>query len=187
MAQDAHISRRRMLQLTGVAASTALVAGCGGGGGGNGGNGGNGGGGGGIEIEPGTAIEFDGQTSGWEGLAPSAIEGEVNPTLILQEGETYEIGWTTGDGAEHNIEIRDENDEVIDDLATEVVTEPQDQWLEFEASPEMVTYICQVHPTTMIGDLQVESGGGGGGGGGNETGNETENETGNETGGNTTG
>src|SRR6056297_1401736 len=136
MAQDEHISRRRMLQLTGVAASTALVAGCGGGGG-NGGNGGNGGGGGGIEIEPGTAIEFDGQTSGWEGLAPSAIEGEVNPTLVLQEGETYEIGWTVGDGAQHNIEIRKESDEVVDGLQTEVVTEPEDQWLEFEASPEM--------------------------------------------------
>ncbi|MFA9501696.1 PKD domain-containing protein [Natrinema sp. H-ect1] len=148
------MSRRRMLGLTGVAASTAFIAGCGGNGNGNGN--GNGGGGGGIEIDPETQIEFDGQTSGWVGIAPDAIADEENPTLILQEGETYEIGWTTGDGAEHNIAIYDENDEVVDDLATERVTEPEDQWLEFEASSEMVTYICEVHPTTMVADIQVE-------------------------------
>jgi len=107
-----------MLQLTGVAASTAVVAGCGGGGNGNGnGNGGNGDNGD-TTIEPGTQIEFDGQTSGWLGIAPDSIADAENPTLVLQEGETYEIGWTTGDGALHNIEIRDENDEVIDDLQT---------------------------------------------------------------------
>jgi hypothetical protein len=177
-----------MLQLTGVAASTAVVAGCGGGGNGNGnGNGGNGDNGD-TTIEPGTQIEFDGQTSGWLGIAPDSIADAENPTLVLQEGETYEIGWTTGDGARHNIEIRDENDEVIDDLQTEIVTEPEDQWLEFEASSEMVTYICQVHPTTMIGDIQVESGDGGGGTDNETDGNETDgNETdGNETMGNET-
>ncbi|PGF14509.1 hypothetical protein CP556_20555 [Natrinema sp. CBA1119] len=166
-----------MLKLTGVATSTAFVAGCGGGGGGNGnGNGGNGGG---IEIEPGTQIEFNGQTSGWVGIAPDSIADQENPTLILQAGETYEIGWTQGDGARHNIEIRNENDEVVNDLTTEVVTEPENQWLEFQASDVMTTYICQVHPTTMVGDIQVE----GGGGGGNTTdGNTTGNETGNQSG-----
>ncbi|WP_455448688.1 cupredoxin domain-containing protein [Natrinema thermotolerans] len=153
MTRDGAVSRRRMLELTGAAASMAFIAGCGGNGNGNG----NGDGGGGIEIDPETQIEFDGQTSGWVGIAPDAIADEENPTLILQEGETYEIGWTTGDGAEHNIAIYDENDEVVDDLVTERVTEPgDDQWLEFEASSEMVTYICEVHPTTMVADIQVE-------------------------------
>ncbi|OAQ54578.1 hypothetical protein HTG_03215 [Natrinema mahii] len=165
-----------MLQLTGVAASTAVVAGCGGGNGnGNGGNGNGNGGGGGETIEPGTQIEFDGQTPGWVGIAPDSIADEENPTLTLQEGETYEIGWTTGDGAEHNIAIYDENDEVVDDLVTERVTDPGDgQWLEFEASSEMVTYICEVHPTTMVADIQVESGDGGGGTDNETDGNETD-------------
>ncbi len=110
----------------------------------------------GVEIEPGTQIEFDGQTAGWLGLAPDSIADAENPTLVLQEGETYEMGWTQGDGAQHNIEIRNENDEVVDDLETEIVTEPEDQWLEFEAASEMVTYICEVHPNTMIGDIRVE-------------------------------
>ncbi|PGF15015.1 PKD domain-containing protein [Natrinema sp. CBA1119] len=143
-----------MLELTGATASIAFIAGCSGDG--NGGNGGNGGTGG-IEIDPDTQIEFDGQTAGWLGIAPDSIADEENPTLILQEGETYEIGWTTGDGAEHNIAIYDENDAVVGDLATERVTEPgDDQWLEFEASSEMVTYICEVHPNTMVADIQVE-------------------------------
>jgi len=145
-----------MLQLTGVAASTAVVAGCGGGGNGNGNGNGNGGGGGGVEIDPGTQIEFDGQTAGWEGISPSSIEGATNPTLVLTEGETYKIGWTTGDGAQHNIAIYNDSDEVVDELATEGVTEPEDQWLEFTASSEMTTYICEFHKTTMVADLQVE-------------------------------
>ncbi|WP_254532552.1 hypothetical protein [Natrinema gelatinilyticum] len=185
-----------MLKLTGVATSTAFVAGCGGsggngngnGGGGNGG-GGNGGGGGGIEIDPGTEIEFSGQTSYWEGLAPSSIEGEQNPPLVLQEGEDYTIGWTEGDGAAHNMEIRDSNGEVIDDLTTgDPTSDPGDgQFIDFTASSDMATYNCQPHPN-MEGELQI-GGGGGGNGGGNETGgNETGNETGgNETGGNMTG
>src|SRR6056297_2522617 len=117
MARDDRLSRRRMLQLTGVAASTAFVAGWGGDGGNGNGNG-NGDGGGGVEIEPGTTIDFSGQTTHWEGLAPSAIEGEQNPALMLQEGEDYTIGWSEGDGANHNMEVRNADGEVIDDLTT---------------------------------------------------------------------
>ncbi|WP_394342953.1 cupredoxin domain-containing protein [Natrinema altunense] len=154
MTRDGSVSRRRMLELTGVAASTAFVAGCGGGGNGDGGNGDSDGG---VEIEGDTRIELDGQTPGWVGISPDSIADETNPTLILTEGETYEIGWPTGDGNQHNIAIYDENDEVVDDLVTERVTEPgDDQWLEFEASSEMVTYICEVHPTSMVADIQVE-------------------------------
>ncbi|MDS0478531.1 hypothetical protein [Natrinema sp. 1APR25-10V2] len=187
-----------MLKLTGVATSTAFVAGCGGGGNGNGGNGGggnggggNGGGGSGYEIEPGTEIDFSGQTSYWEGLAPSPIEGEQNPTLILQSGETYTIGWSEGDGAAHNMELRNSSGEVVDEYTTgDPVSEPQDAFFEFEATDEIAVYRCQPHPS-MEGEIQIQGGGGGGNEtgnetGGNETGNMTGNETGNETGGNNT-
>jgi len=109
----------------------------------------------GIAIDPGTTTEFDGQTAGWTGIAPSSIEGAVNPTLVLEEGEMYEMGWTIGDGSRHNIEIHNDNDEIVDDLATEGVAEPRDQWLEFEASSEMTTYTCQFHTTTMVGEIVV--------------------------------
>ena len=114
-----------------------------------------------IEIEPGTDIELDAQTPGWVGIAPEEIEGEENPTLALQEGEDYTIGWPEeGDGASHNIEIRDEDDEVVDDLETEIVEEPsEDQVLEFTASEEMAQYICEPHETTMVGDFEIVANG----------------------------
>ncbi len=111
-------------------------------------------------IEPDTRIEFDAQTSGWVGIEPEEIADEENPTLTLQEGESYEIGWEEGDGQQHNIEIRDEDDEVVDDLETEITDEGgDDQFLEFEASEEMVTYICEPHEGTMIGDIEIEGNG----------------------------
>ncbi|MDG5819263.1 twin-arginine translocation signal domain-containing protein [Natronococcus sp. A-GB7] len=111
-------------------------------------------------IEPGTRIEFDAQTAGWVGIEPEEIADEENPTLTLQEGEEYEIGWEEGDGSQHNIEIRDEDDEVIDDLETEITDEGgDDQFLEFEASEEMATYVCEPHETTMVGDIEIEGNG----------------------------
>ncbi|AXR77520.1 histone protein [Natrarchaeobaculum sulfurireducens] len=110
----------------------------------------------GIEIEPGTEIVFEGLTEGWLGVEPEEIEGEENPTLALQEGEEYEMGWEEGDGSQHNIEIWDEDGEVVDDLQTEIEEEGgEDQFLEFEATDEMAQYVCEPHETTMIGDLEI--------------------------------
>ncbi|SDR07418.1 plastocyanin/azurin family copper-binding protein [Natronobacterium texcoconense] len=164
--RETNTTRRKVIKLAGAAGAAALVAGCA-----DEGNGeeepaddeeepaddeeeenGNG-----EAIEPGTDIEFDAQTPGWEGIAPSEIEGEENPTLTLEEGEDYTIGWPEeSDGAQHNIEIWDEDGEVVDDLETEVTEEPsEDQVLEFTASEEMAQYVCEPHETTMIGDLEI--------------------------------
>lgn len=159
MARKRTVSRRTALKVTGTAAATALVAGCGGSGGGDDG-GDDGSGDDGIEVDPGQ-IEFEAATSGWAGVSPDSISEEDNPTLILQEGEEYEIGWNEGDGNEHNIEIRNDDDEPIEqdgeELATEQVTdeEPDDQWLTFEATSDVVTYRCNPH-NNMEGDIVVE-------------------------------
>ncbi|MFP9191882.1 cupredoxin domain-containing protein [Natronosalvus vescus] len=202
MSNDSTYSRRRLLRLSGVAAVTAIVAGCTDEGPGEEDDGvpdddvtddeteeDNGvtddeteeddaddeeededdetvdedeeedenGNGDGESIEPGTTIVFDGQTEGWEGLEPDAIEGETNPTLVLEADEEYEIGWEEGDGAAHNIEIWDEDEVVVDDLETDVTDDPdEDQFLEFTASEEMAYYVCNPHRTTMIGEIDVE-------------------------------
>ncbi|MFD1565205.1 plastocyanin/azurin family copper-binding protein [Haloarchaeobius amylolyticus] len=111
-----------------------------------------------IELEPGADIRFSGQTAHWEGIAPSALEGVENPTLVMQEGERYSIGWTEGDGVMHNLQIRNDSDEVVDDLTTgDPVTDPgEQQILEFTASSEMTQYACHPHETTMIGSIRVE-------------------------------
>lgn len=196
MTQDKRVSRRRMLKLTGVATSTAFVAGCGGGGNGNGGGGSGGGNGGGatdgFEISPNQDIRFSGQTQYWEGLQPSSIEGEQNPTLILETGETYSIGWTEGDGAAHNLELRNEAGDVVNDYTTgQPVTDPgNEEIFEFEVVDEIALYRCQPHPP-MEGNIVIQGTAAGGSGnqtGGNTTSNETGgNQTGNQTGGNETG
>lgn len=114
----------------------------------------------GYEIEAGEQIVFDGQTAGWVGKEPDDIDGEENPTLVLHAGEEYEIGWDEGDGSNHNIEIWDEDDELVEDYETDIVDDPDDdQMLEIEATEEMAYYVCQPHQDTMRGELQVEENG----------------------------
>lgn len=109
-----------------------------------------------FRADPGTEILFSGQTSHWEGLEPAAIEGRENPTLVLEPGADYTIGWTESNGTAHNIGIRDESGEVIDDLETDLTTEPgADQRLEFTAAEEMVRYVCDPHQNLMHGRIDV--------------------------------
>lgn len=111
----------------------------------------------GYEIEAGTEIVLDGYSSHWEGLEPGEIEGAENPTLVLEEGEEYTIEWINADGVNHDLQIWDEDDELVDDLATDSIdAEDESDSLEFTAEPEMVTYVCEYHEANQIGDLVVE-------------------------------
>lgn len=151
MAREHSVSRRTALKLAGVAGATTFIAGCSGGNG-NGDNGGDAG----IEIEPDTTILFEGNMGGWDGVDPAQIEGETNPTLVLEDGADYEIGWTQGDGDHHNIQIWDANEEIVDGLETDLTDDPGDgDYLEFTASEEMAYYRCDPHPA-MQGEIRVE-------------------------------
>lgn len=102
----------------------------------------------------GTTYEFGGEVGGWVGRSPGEIEGEQNPTLELEAGVTYEVIWENVDGAPHDFTIQDDQGEDI--AATETMDDQgATRTLTFEASPEMTTYICTVHPNTMIGDIEV--------------------------------
>ncbi|MFB1063250.1 plastocyanin [Natrinema sp. H-ect4] len=93
-------------------------------------------------IEPGTRIELEARND-WVAVAPPKIEGFENPPFALEAGESYEIGWTTGDGRTHNLEIVDADGTVVGDLATERIHgEDGEQWFEFTASEEMAAYNC---------------------------------------------
>lgn len=148
MTRNNGISRRTAMKLAGAAAATTVVAGCSDNGNGDEEEEV-------YEMEPGERIVFYGDMNGWEGREPGAIDGVENPTLGLEEGEEYEIGWDEGDGQEHNIEIRDEGGDVVGDYATEEVTEPDDdQFIEFTASEEMAVYRCAPH-AGMEGDFVI--------------------------------
>ena len=163
MTADNSQSRRRILKLSGVAVLPAVLAGCGGNEGPgeeeengaeeeNGEENGNG-----EALEPGE-IELGGETQAWQGVAPDEIADEENPTLTLQEGESYEITWENLDGQGHNIEIRDDSDEVVDDYETEIVEEEgETQTLEIdEVTSEMTQYVCEPHSGSMVGDIEVQ-------------------------------
>ena len=166
MAQNGSVSRRRVLKIAGAASATALVAGCTGNGDddpepaddGNGNGDDNG-----DDVDPADwegvdTIELDAYTAAWEGLAPAAIEGEDNPTLVLFEGEEYTFTWYNGDGSGHNIEIWDENEEVVEDYATDIVDDDEQTLEGVVATEDMAYYRCDPH-AGMQGDIEVVSNG----------------------------
>lgn len=102
-------------------------------------------------------IVLNGITAGWEGVEPAPIEGEENPTLVLTEGEEYDVTWENADGQPHNIEIRDDDEEIVDGYETEIIEEEgETQTLTIEATSEMTDYVCVVHVGTMRGAIEVE-------------------------------
>lgn len=115
-----------------------------------------------VDVEEWAEIEefyFDGQVSHWGGIEPDIIENEENPTLTLIEGQEYDFRWINVDGQLHNLEIRDGDDQVIDDYQSEDVEEEgEETTLEgVVASEDMTTYICQYHEATQVGDITVET------------------------------
>ncbi|SDQ41418.1 cupredoxin domain-containing protein [Natronobacterium texcoconense] len=110
-------------------------------------------------IDPDQEILLEGTTDGWTGVEPEAIADEENPTLLLLEGESYEITWENGDGEEHNLEIRDDTYGVVDDYETDLMDEEgETETLEIdEVTDEMVQYLCSVHETEMVGEVAVEA------------------------------
>lgn len=107
-------------------------------------------------------FELGGEVGGWQGRSPSSIGGQTNPTLELEAGTEYEITWENVDGAPHNVVIEDA--EGNDLVRTEIVSgQGATQSVTFTASEEMTTYLCEVHPQSMRGDVSVSGSGGGGG------------------------
>lgn len=115
-----------------------------------------------IDVEEWEEVDeffFEGRTSAWTGVEPDIIEGDDNPTITLIEGQEYDFGWVNADGATHNLEIRDEGGEIIDDYESDTIgDEGEEAWIEgVEASTDMVTYICRFHESTQVGDIEVVS------------------------------
>ncbi len=128
---------------------------------------------GGVAAGQSADVELDGRASGWVGRSPAGVADEVNPTLALEPGRTYRVTWTNVDGAPHNFTVSDADGDRL--VRSDVMDEQgAAQTVEFEATPAMTEYRCEIHPSSMRGQMAV-----GGEGAENETaGNET---AGNET------
>ena len=151
------ISRRTALKLAGATAAAAVVAGCSSAddiddGATNGDDNGEDS----FEIDAGEQILLEGITGGYVGIEPSDIEGVENPTLVLEDGEEYEIGWTQGDGASHNVELWDSSENMVEDYGTSLTDDPGDgDFLTFTATDEIAYYRCNPHPD-MQGEIDVQ-------------------------------
>ena len=99
-----------------------------------------------------THYRLGGRISGWQGIEPASIANAVNPTLNLEAGKRYAITWKNVDGAPHNVAIIGDDGDVL--LATDIIaTQGATQTTRFTASEQMTTYICQVHPNSMKGNI----------------------------------
>ncbi len=146
MTNTQRLSRRSVLAITGGAATVAL-AGCLGGDD-------NGGSTDPEDWEDVTVIELEGHSSQWTGIAPDAIDDVANPTLVLTAGTEYELTWYNDDGAPHNIVFLDDDGNTVEGTDT---TDDDEQTLVFEASEDMVEYLCEPHANAMVGDVEVHT------------------------------
>lgn len=97
---------------------------------------------------------FGGEVAGWQGREPAEIEGETNPTIELEAGQEYEFWFENLDGAPHDMTMQDANGSAVVQSSL-VTSEGATGSVTFTATPQMTQYICTVHPTTMVGDLNV--------------------------------
>ncbi|WP_458208982.1 cupredoxin domain-containing protein [Haladaptatus sp. NG-SE-30] len=110
-------------------------------------------------------FRLGGEVAAWRGREPQRIANQDNPTLQVQAGQQYRVVWENIDGQPHNFAILDGDGNTLQ--SSEIIQgQGATQTVTFTASPEMAQYLCEVHPTTMIGEMQVSGGGGAGDGGG---------------------
>lgn len=102
---------------------------------------------------PDATVVLGGQTDGWLGLAPDAIEGAVNPAIPVGPGLTYRVVWINLDGRRHQFEVLDGEGQLLVSTgpagapgATRAVT--------FETTDAMAAYRCRFHPQRMRGELR---------------------------------
>ncbi|OIB55403.1 hypothetical protein [Natrialba sp. SSL1] len=106
-----------------------------------------------------STIRLDAYVGGWVGVEPDHIDRVENPTLVLVEGQEYELTCENQDNVKHNLAIHDESGAVVGELSSPIVATPgETATLRFEARPEMVTYICEHQPVIQLGDIQVVDG-----------------------------
>jgi len=111
-----------------------------------------------------TTYRFGGEVAAWNGREPSDIADAENPTIELQAGQEYEFWFENIDGEPHNMTIQDGNGSAVVQSSL-ITSQGGTASVTFTATSQMSQYICTIHPTTMVGDLnvtgQVEEGGGG--------------------------
>lgn len=108
------------------------------------------------EWEDVETIDLEAEEDGWVGQAPSQIEGEENPSLLLYAGREYEFTWANTDGNVHNLAIWDEDGSSVESTESVDDEDERDRLL-VEATDEMAAYVCETHGEEMAAPLEVHT------------------------------
>ncbi|WP_433630718.1 plastocyanin/azurin family copper-binding protein [Halomicrococcus sp. NG-SE-24] len=126
-----------------------------------------------LQLQAGRVYEvtwenLDGQPHNWalqddQGNNLSVIFPDVQTGTAGTQTTTTQTTTPEGTPTQTTVETVTPPDDAIsvtDTLAEQGAT----QTLRFVATSDITTYICTIHPTTMVGDVEIQDGGGGGGG-----------------------
>jgi len=109
-------------------------------------------------LDPAQTIRIKGDMGGWTGVEPESIRGVRNPTLVLQEGETYTMEWRNVDGVYHNVALASEGLGQFFFVSSGVTGVDETEIVEFTAAEGMGAYLCTPHPEDMLGRIRVVDG-----------------------------
>jgi len=101
-------------------------------------------------------VVLEARIDGWVGIHPDTIEGETNPTLTLYEGNKYDFTWRNGDGESHSLVFIDETGSRITEKAELSETEGDTRTLTVTAGSRMAEFVCNVHPETERGTIDIQ-------------------------------
>ncbi|MCU4926071.1 hypothetical protein OB905_08735 [Halobacteria archaeon AArc-dxtr1] len=107
-----------------------------------------------AHLEAACDIVLESDEDGWRGLAPDSLQHELNPTLELDAGEEYTIGWLNGDGGAHSLVVEEANDVTVAETPVGD-REAEYQTLSFEATETIDAYRCPSHSAEMAGSISV--------------------------------
>jgi hypothetical protein len=92
------------------------------------------------------------ETTGWRGIAPEEVKGELNPELKFRPEKSIRIHWKNLDGARHKFVIENSLEQILEESDAssrrgETIT------MAFKSSQEMTTYVCPYNSVQMTGSI----------------------------------
>lgn len=92
------------------------------------------------------------ETTGWRGIEPEEINGELNPELTFRPGKSIRIRWKNLDGVRHKFVIQDSTDHTLEESKS-ATQRGATRTIRFESKQEMTTYVCPDHSIQMTGSI----------------------------------
>lgn len=92
------------------------------------------------------------KTTGWRGIEPEEVNGELNPELKFRPGKSIRVRWKNLDGVRHTFVIEDSLGRTLEE-SKPASERGETRSLTFESTQEMTTYICPSHAVQMTGSI----------------------------------